>query len=228
MDTPTRPTLLARSTRAAGCLLAGCLLVATGCGEEPVPLGDGSLTVTWEVSPRGCEAAGVERVEVTLRNAHGDYAERVSCADGRIDFDRLAAASYELTVVGTDAGGQPTFGSEPSTVRIEPERHHEAPRQRLTALPATVSVSWRFDNGQVCGANDVDQVEVTVFDHAFYEVGRDTFDCNDGGGSLEGLTAGSYLVEAVAEGDEATWRGLTETELKRGETAEVDVLLEIE
>jgi hypothetical protein len=97
---------------------------------------------------------------------------------------------------------------------------------RLTAKPASVEAAWRFDNGRVCGANGVSRVEVAVYDQAFYEIAREQFSCNQGSGVIEGIAAGDFIVEAVGEGDEAVFRGVAETTLKRGDHAKVEVELE--
>lgn len=227
MRSPTknlyRNTLLRRTLIAAACAAS-----LAACGEQVEPLGDGELAVSWEVSPHGCEAAGVEMVEVRLENAHRAYDDSFACQQGEAFLDQLSPANYDLTLVGIDNTGRETFISQRELVTINAEKVREAPHVRLTARPASVEVGWRFSNGRVCGANGVSDVEVTIYDQAFYEMAHTGFGCNAGAGTIEGLTAGDYIVEAVGRADEENFRGIEEVTLKRGEHVGVDVELELD
>ena len=206
-------------------LLTAGVVGLVGCGEPVEPLGDGSLALSWQVSPHGCKEAGVDTVEVRLENAHRSYAESFGCTDGEALVGNISPANYDLTLVGLDSAERETFVSERRLVTIGAEKLNETSTVRLTAKPATVEVAWRFDTGRVCGANGVSQVEVAVYDQAFYELARERFDCNAGAGMIDGLAAGGFIVEAVADADEATYRGVSEITLKRGDHATVDVEL---
>ena len=208
-------------------LAAGLACAAFGCGEAPKPLGDGSLEVTWQVSPRGCEQANVETVDVKLSNAHRSYAGSYACSDSEALLDNLTPATYELEVVGLDPSGRQTFVADKTLVTVCAEKKNDAPHLRLTAKPATLEVSWRFANGRVCGANGVERIEVAIFDPSYYEMARQNFSCNAGSGTFDELIAGEYIVEAVAESsDDAVYSGTDETSLKRGDEGQVDVELE--
>lgn len=216
---------ISRTHRIILSLLAAGTVGLTACGEPVEPLGDGSLALSWQVSPHGCQEAGVDTISVRLENAHRSFAENYACTEGEVIVEGIASANYELTLVGLDAADRETFISEPRVVTIGAEKLNETSMVRLTAKPATAEVAWRFENGRVCGANGVSRIEVAVYDHAFYEIKRQRFSCDAGVGLVEGIIAGDYIVEAVAEGDDATWRGVSETTLKRGDHALVDVEL---
>lgn len=208
-----------------GSALAGILLA--GCGDEVEPLDDGRVEVAFEVSPHGCQEAGVEVVEVRLENAHRHYDEAVDCQEGEVFFDSVAPAEYEVTASGFDADERQTFSSDAESLTAKAEQTVTVSGMRLTAKPASVEVTWSFDNGRVCGANEVDEVEVGVYDEAYYEVGRGQFDCNAGSGELDGFVAGHYIVEVVGRGESSsTYRGVADLGLKRGDEAVVEVLLE--
>lgn len=207
-------------------LLAAGAVGLSACGEPVEPLGDGSLALSWQVSPHGCNEAGVGMINVEFENAHRSFVESYPCTDGEALIEGIASANYELTLVGLDAGERETFISEARVVTIGAEKLNETSLVRLTAKPAVAEVAWRFGNGRVCGANGVSRVEVAVYDHSFYEIKRQRFSCDSGVGLVEDIIAGSYIVEAVAEGDDATWRGVSEMTLKRGDHAMVDVEME--
>lgn len=214
-----------QSHRIVLALLAAGAVGLSACGEPVDPLGDGSLALSWQVSPHGCKEAGVDTVSIRLENAHRSFEESYACTDGEVIVEGIASANYEMTLVGLDARESETFISQPRVVTIGAEKLNEASTVRLTAKPAVAEVAWRFENGRVCGANGVSRVEIAVYDQAFYEIKRQRFSCDAGVGLVEDIIAGSYIVEAVAEGDDATWRGVSETTLKRGDHAMVDVEL---
>jgi hypothetical protein len=210
---------------AAACLVSTLAVGLTACGDSAEPLGDGSLALSWQVSPHGCDVAGVETVEVRLQNAHRTRSESYACVDGEALVEDIAPAKYDLVIVGIDSGDNETFISGSRLVTLGAEKLNETSRVRLTAKPASVEAAWRFENGRVCGANGVSRVEVAVYDQAFYEIARTRFECDRGIGLIEGLAAGDYIVEAVAEADDEVLRGVAETTLKRGDHATVDVEL---
>lgn len=208
-------------------VLGAALALTAGCGSEVEPVGEGSFELTWDVSPRGCEAAGVEIVEVTLVNAKREYVEQYDCLAQTAVIDGIQPAKYDLTLTGLDPGGHATFESNSRVVTVAGERTNVADLVRLTAKPADLRVNWTFANARVCGANGVESVEVALFDSAYYEVARRTFGCDRGSGTFEGLRAGGYTVEAIAEtDDEDPFHGLSETSLKRGDEGHVEVVME--
>ena len=143
------------------------------------------------------------------------------------ELDQVSPAKYDLRLVGLDPSGHATFESQSTVVRVDADRLNQVDTVRLTAKPADLRVAWTFENARVCGANGVDRVEVALFDGAYYEVARRAFECDSGGGVIEGLRAGTYTVEANAETDtESAFHGITETSLKRGDNGYADIVLE--
>lgn len=218
---------MTHSWKKAATVASLAALAASGCGTDVQPVGQGTFELSWGVSPRGCEAADVQIVQVTLANANREYVRQSDCEVHSDSIFEVEPAQYELTLEGLDASGHTTFISEPRSIRIKPDRVHEVDDVRLTAKPADLQVNWTFANSRVCGANAVDRVEVALFDDAYYEVARRTFGCDRGSGVFEDLRAGAYTVEAVAESDdESAFHGLSETSLKRGGQGQVEVALE--
>jgi hypothetical protein len=211
---------------AMGLLALGCL-VATGCGDEVEPLGSGSLSLSWEVSPRGCASADVTHVEVQLRNAKHQVYELFECEQGRAYLPRVEPGNYRLSLSGLDRSGRETFTSLAQNMTVRAEVVNTVDFVRLTAKPAQLTVEWLFDNGRVCGANSVEQVEIAIFDDLDFEVERKRASCNNGTATLEHLSAGRYFV--VANGlslNGVLYRGQVHVDLKRGDQGRVEVTLE--
>ena len=222
-----QPTKHSWKSAALAAAIAG--LTLAGCGTEVEPVGKGTFDLTWDVSPRGCEAADVEVVQVELANAKREYIEQYDCLEQTASIQDVEPAKYDLRLIGLDATGHASFESQPRRVTIDPQRENVVDMVRLTAKPSDLRVNWTFANSRVCGANGVESVEVALFDSAYYEVGRRTFGCDRGSGVFEGLRAGAYTVEAVAESaddDAEVYQGLSETSLKRGDQGHVEVVLE--
>ena len=196
------------------------------CGEPVEPFGEGALELSWEVSPMGCAASEVELVEIELTNARRSYVESYPCARGAAALEALAPGSYELILRGFDPGGANTFESGTRAVTIRPERVEVLTPLPLNARPAELEVVWRFENGRVCGANGVERVEVAVYDEAFYEMARQDFDCNRGSGIIGELFAGDYIVQASADAAEEVFSGDAQVTLKRGESGQIETVLQ--
>jgi hypothetical protein len=188
-------------------------------------LGDGSLLVKWKVSPLGCEAAGVELVEVKLRNAHRSYVESFECAEAQGVVSGINAATYELEVLGLNSSGFAIFSAPSRTVTVGAEKLNATELLRLNAKPAELTVTWSFENGLVCGSNEVSEIEIAVYDHSSFEHARRRVDCSAGRATIGGLIAGDYIVQALSAGDSAPYSGLAHARLKRGGSAEVLVEL---
>lgn len=205
------------------CLAAACA-AGTGCGEEP-ETETGAATLTWQVSPRGCFEAGVEQVEVTLFGAEM-RSDRFACADGEGSFEDLPTGIYSVEVRGLDATGNHVFEAARHTIALNGQRTVDAGHFRLTAKPASVRSTWRFEDGLVCGAHHVDTIEIGVYDKNDYEVARERFSCNAGSGAIDGLVAGTYVVEALGYVlDRPTHYGIAHVSLDRGENAESQITL---
>lgn len=211
--------------RSSGALLGFVGLALAGCGSAE-PLGSGSVALDWQVSPRGCEEAGVETIEARISGPEG-VVERFDCGAGGAEMVGLEPGVYDLELVGLDGVGTPTFESPKRTVTVDADRATDLGTLRLTARPAQIEVGWRFADGRVCGANEVDTIVLAVFDGYDYEVARAPFDCDEGAGAIGDIVAGAYLVEATAySGSSATHRGVVTIKAGRGEVVTAEIVLD--
>lgn len=207
---------------------AATFLILSGCGESVEPLEDGALALSWQVSPRGCESAGVVDVVATLDGPRGTV-KTFSCSDGTAEVHDLVPGRYDVTLEGLDERGQTIFESARESTQVHADGMARTPHIRLTAKPATFAVGWRFQDGRVCGAHAVESIDIRVFDKSDFELGQATFDCNDGVGDIGGFTAGDYVVEAVAQSDSGEiFTGVATTFADRGQTVDVEVTLAAE
>ncbi len=195
------------------------------CGDEVAPLGSGAAQLTWQISPRGCDDSGVTHVEVHL-DGPSTRNEIFACDASEATIDSLEPGSYKAWIEGVNESGKVIFAAPEHRLTVRADRIETVPHSRLTAKPAEFAVEWRFENGRVCGANEVTDIEVVVFDKADYEIAREVFACDEGVGTLGGFTAGTYLLEAVTMGTGARYRGLATASVDRGDLADVEVVLE--
>lgn len=202
--------------------LAGIL---TGCGEPVDSLGDGSLSLAWEVNPLGCDEAGLKDVQVNLHNAYRSYEEHYSCEQSSAVISGIEAGTYQLEVTGNDRDNQAIFSVQPRKITVSAEKLKTTETLRLSAKPATVEVVWGFENGLVCGANDVSELEIAFYDELSFEHKRTRVGCDEGVATIEGLFSGDYFVEVSSVGDSAAFGGLNTVHLKRG--AEIKVRVEL-
>lgn len=199
-------------------VLAGCVVTSGGTSTtEPEP---GSLSLTWSVGAGGCEAAGVAEVEVALGNAR----ERLPCEDGGavISGD---PGRYDVVATGLDAGGNPRYEGS-TTVTVDAGAESTA-HVTLAALPASLSVSWWFENGRLCAANGVPEVHVVLFDDEDYVVAEESPACDDGLVALSDLASGTYglLVEALDADGALAFSGSAAVELGKGDAASAEIEL---
>lgn len=211
--------------RSKSIILGLILLSGTGCGHEIEPFGQGSLGLDWEVAPMGCEASGIEVVEVVLANDLRTYERRFDCEAPPISMSAIKPGTYRLSINGLDSDNRATFGASISDLLIRPDERLEIGHVDLSALPSRAEVGWYFENQRVCGTNGVDDVELTVYDSAYYEVFRSSTRCDAGLLAVDGLHSGSYFFRVRAQGDAERYEGISEEVLKRGSETFVEVAL---
>lgn len=189
-------------------------------------LGSGGIAFGWQVSPRGCVDSGVRTVEAHFAGPEG-IIERFDCESGAAEVGGLEVGPYTVRLTGIDRGGKPIFESAERRITVDADRVVDLGTIRLTASPADVQLNWMFANGRVCGANEVDSITIAAYDDSDYEVVRESFGCDEGGGTVEGLPAGAYLFEVTGySAGIATHRGTTNVKTSRGDVEVSDVVLE--
>lgn len=204
----------------------GLIVSVAGCGESVEPDTDGGVTLTWEISPRGCDGADIERVRVDLAYEGGTRTETFECEPGRATVESLRPANYKIRSTGIDERGNAAFEAGPKKVTVHGGENAQAPHMRLTARPARLEVVWRFGNGHVCGANDVSKVEVSVYDEDDFMVIDETYECTKGRMEVGEVPPGEYLVELRASSDEAMFAGFERNSAERGASVKTEVVLE--
>lgn len=200
--------------------MAGCVIDDPdrddGPGPDDPPPGDGIVEVSWLVGSGGCELSGITDVRVEI----GTLEELVACDDGATRI-QLQAGDYSLVVTGLDADGVARFEAREELVSVFADDTTLVPTLRLSALPATLTLFWRFVNGSLCGANGVANVDVALFDN---EQLVDPFpvivDCDPGEATFTEIPAGPYVVNLAGldESNQAIFEARKEIELLRGET----------
>ena len=211
-------------------LLITSSLALSACSDEVAPFGTGSVALEWAVSPRGCEEAGVMHVEAQLTRTSdtSTTTHRVACSQGTAIIDDLTVGDYQIALQGLDERDRPIFSAPSRELVVRPDtlERLEEPL-RLSAMPSTLQVGWRFEDGRVCGAHGVEQIEVGVFDESDFEVARARFDCNQGWGQITPIPAGQYtaVIEALGDQDRVVWAGITEASLVRGGVGQAEAML---
>lgn len=157
--------------------------------SEPEPESEGQVTVGWRVGSAGCEVAGVETVEVTL----GDTTGLFPCADEGATFE-AEAGRHPLVLRGLDASGVARYAGDGGTIRVRRGELTTAPTVVLSGLPAQIEAHWSFDNGLLCAANGVGDVEVDLFDGDDTLVASEVADCEAARVRLAEVEAGAYVL----------------------------------
>jgi len=214
------------STLALAALMAGCVIDGSRPGTDgsttELP-GDGIVEVNWIVGSSGCELAGVSDVLLEL----GTYSNTVPCDNGTTRI-QIMAGDYELTVTGLDPEGVARFQATEDLVSVFEGDTTVLQTLRLSALPATLTLFWKFENGSLCGANGVDNIDVALFTNeqlvAPFPL---VVECASGEATFEDIASGAYVVSLLGldEADQATFEARKEIELFRGETLEEELEL---
>ena len=206
----------------------GLLVVVgiAGCGEAVDSTPEGTLTVDWDVRPRGCSESGVEAVQIDLEYDGGTITKTRACDEGTVSIPNLRPANYRVQLWGIDAAGDTTFEAEPRTITVHGGGETTVPRMSLTARPGEMRLVWRFHNGLVCGANHVETVDFALYDTDDFRVRQRSFSCSKGSARVKKVPPGEYVVQLRAEGTESEFVGTGEVRTRRGKVAGVEVVLD--
>jgi len=203
-------------------LVLGAAALFTGCVTTTVEdtAIDGSVEILWQVGASGCDLSGVSTVVVETDEA----STTAPCTDGGVILD-LPAGDHAISLWGLDAGGVARYEGATSVSLREGEAV-TIPTVVLGALPATIDVSWYFDNGRLCGGNGVTDVEIVLFDDDFI-VSSLVTPCDDGIERMPNVLAGNYTVSVLARDAEGrmAFSGSTDARVDKGDLAFVEVLL---
>ena len=178
--------------RILGILMALCFVasvaVVGGCNtEDPknynVPITwslGGSSDCFWMI--QGTQTS-VDDVTVTVWENEGDEvplapAVTVSCADLEYEIPRLKRGTYFVEVVGLAEyeGTELSILKETMEIQAPYKDDHDNEFVLLQARGA-IHVTWGFDNGLMCGANDVTTMDINLAD--------EFVDCDEGEYTIE-------------------------------------------
>lgn len=196
------------------------LLMACSLGEGEETIIDGSVTLSWQVGSSGCAMSGVDTVEVDIAG----FAEQVPCTDGQLTLD-VPPGDHSVLLLGLDAGGVARYQAS-GGVTVREGEAVTMPTAVLGAIPATLDVSWYFENGRLCGGNGVSDVEIVVFDNDFIVDSLAT-SCDDGIERLSDLLAGSYTITVLGRdgAGAVAFSGYSDLDVDKGDLAFVEVML---
>ena len=149
-------------------LIALLGLSLVGCAQEENQ--PGTIIVEWDIVI-GCSVANVETVEAKLIDLSSnlavmsyDSASAACSADEPIIFASVPPGAYQLYVEGFDLDGEGTYLSEPTRVDLGAGATLELPPMPLTQKRGAVDISWVFSNGELCSANQVQSVQISLLD----------------------------------------------------------------
>jgi hypothetical protein len=195
------------------------LLAACSLEKEDIPA-DGTVTVQWQVGASGCELSGVKDIEIDI--------------DGRVETSPCAAGAatvpaspgrHTVDLYGLDADGVARYAGSDSVTVYEGE---DSPMSTIVlgALPASVDVTWYFENGRLCGGNGVTDVQIVIFDNDFIVESLETA-CDDGIERVSDILAGDYTISVLAydSNGAVAFSGNSDATLDKGDQAFVEVML---
>jgi hypothetical protein len=176
-------------------LLSPALLLA--CGPTPEALAPGDVELPWTIPPAGCEAAGVDTIEVTLAGSQGRFSEQRPCDDGALSLAEVPFGRYTLSMRGL-AQGRPVHEAQQTLLVVRPDLATVAPTTVLTALPASVALSWRFADDKRCEERAVETFLIGLYDPAGALIASTDVPCDAATHTLSELPAGSWTIGLTA------------------------------
>jgi hypothetical protein len=202
-------------------LLAGCKADDDG---DPAPPPPGSISLAWTIGAQGCDEAGITDVAVL---ADGVELAKFPCAGGSGIAEGVTPGSYDVAVRGRDSGNQDRYGAEVGTVSVASDADSPLGNVTLSALPASVSVLWVFDNGMLCAQNNVETVHVRLFDDGDFLGHEGEAACDEGTLVLDDVIGGDWTVDLEGESavGESNWAGAEGVTVESGMPVEVTVTL---
>ena len=217
------------SAAMAVCAVLSSSAFLGACAEPVEDASPGSLSVDWRVLPLGCANAGVESVLLQLSNeAEGTLEQSFDCESSSGTLGEVPVGRYHLEIKGMDVQGHAIFEAPAmGDVLVRAGTAERVARIfELSAAPGKIEAQWRFHDGRVCGAHDIREVRVALFDSFDSFVMESTYSCDEGGGVLAEVPAGSYKIWARAEGGDRAFSGVSLTGVKRGGSSITELVLE--
>ena len=158
-------------------------------------------------------------------NGPESRSEIFECGRGEATLRDVVAGTYTVDIEGLDALGVARFTSPASRVTVHPDLTSTNDHARLVAKPSEAVISWRLDDGRVCGAHGLDELNIAAFDKFDYQVATIDGQCDEASAVLADVLAGTYLIQVSGMGDDGLWTGQGTMSLQRGESVDLEVVL---
>ncbi len=155
------------------------LLLLIGCGGEDSAR-PGVLDVSWTIGGSTCGASGVSSVRVSLFDANGLYStENSACQLGQVTIPDVPGGNYTVQVDGFRAASDlPTYTGFVSGINVREGTVTIAPRVEMAEMPGGMDVTWRFQDGELCGFAGVDTVIINIWDTHSNRIYEESLPCN--------------------------------------------------
>lgn len=176
------------------------LVILSGCGELISAPGDGAVAASWRVEPAGCEAAGVELVELWGKPTETAYTPtrpwrrlwRGACQAQQLLAEGVPYGAYELKLIGLGEHDKVSYSSPSVFEAILPDALTTLDDVRLEIVPTGLTLRW---DAQACMAQMTQgRFELSLFDAASYPVARAEVSCQRGDVRFDDLKAGDYTL----------------------------------
>ncbi len=203
---------------------AGCIVAPPGFDNDRVDrddddtgrgggvIGTGSVELAWQVGPSGCEAAGVEEVEVRIGSAQRTF----DCNVGRGSLQVNEGRDYELVAQGLDLKGFARYEGIVTGIDVFDGETTAVGTVRMQARTGEVELGWKFSNGEVCATNDVVEIDIALFQDNRIENQLVT-SCVNGLDVVTDVVAGEYDISVLANDATGTARFGAESTVIVGE-----------
>lgn len=167
----------------------------------------GSILITWRIGPEpGKDCAEVGIVNVTAKAIDEAGAEvsnmGAPCSAGSVEVKYVEAGTYTVVVEGINADGRAIYRGKREQVKVATgQKVGIIGDIELSPKPATIHVTWRFENGEMCTTNGVSKLKITVAKGADQKDEQEK-PC-DSDYSLEVPELGDYSVKGRAYGEDS-------------------------
>ncbi len=216
----------------AGALLAGCSFFdggGSGGSSRPDP---GSVEVQWRITAinKSCGEAGVVSVAAELEfQGEVAYADKTSCSEPGLTLSGVSPGLYTLVVSGLDDKDRPVYRGTVEGIQVRSRDVTQVGAVILERVPAVLEVGWHFANALTCGRNEVQSVDLWVYDYEEEKVivDRMTYECDRDAVELE-IRPG--MVTVIASASDASGHPVfaahQEVEAQSGEHLQVELTLQ--
>jgi hypothetical protein len=167
---------------------------AVSCSSEN--FGSGNLLIRWKIGGMSCLKANVANVKILLLQDETLINESTeSCVAQEHLFTDIPAGSYRLDLQGLTLDNKFVYeGSDDSVTVSSGKTIIMNNAVVLTERKASLTLKWKFENGQLCAYNGVELMEVSVWDEHSNKIFFEYINCNPqikkGQSSADG-----YLIE---------------------------------